>query len=49
MKLELVEIDAVPDSASARWKVRALVINGQSAALGALREWGESEPADFKK
>jgi len=49
MKVELVEIGAVPDRASARWKVRALSIDGVSPALAALDTWLEREKADFKK
>jgi hypothetical protein len=49
MKVELVEIDAVPDSLSSRWKVRALAIDDASPALAALDGWLVSEKADFKK
>jgi hypothetical protein len=49
MQVELVEIAAVPDSPSARWKVRALSINGVSPALTALDAWGAREKSDFKK
>ena len=48
MKVELQHIPGVPDSPSCHWKVRALVIEGKSPALIALRTWAESEPKNYK-
>lgn len=49
MKVELIEIGAVPDGGSAHWKVRALSIDGVSPALTALDQWLSTNKSEFKK
>jgi hypothetical protein len=48
MAIILRDIEAVRDSQSARWKVRALSVNNICPALSALSEWQECEPANYK-
>lgn len=49
MKIELLEIPGLKESEQSTWKVRALAIDGEAPALKALRDWEESENADYKK
>lgn len=49
MKIELVEIPGLPTGTQSTWKLRALVIDGKSLAIEALKQWKDSEKADYRK
>jgi hypothetical protein len=47
--IELIDIPGLPAGQQSRWHVRAVAFDGQSPALVALRQWQQTEIADFKK
>ena len=49
MELSLSHIPGVPDFIGARWRVRALTVNGKSPVLSQLAEWSKGEPQNYKK
>ena len=49
MDLKLLEVEAVPDSPTDHWKVRAISVNGKAPALSTLSSWSKNEKADFRK
>lgn len=49
MGISFINIPIVPDVRGARWKVRALAIDGKSLVLPAILEWEQKQKADFKK
>ncbi len=49
MRTTLKDIPGLDISGTAKWAVKALVVDGKSPAFEALKKWLTEEPKDYKK